>query len=280
MRSARDSDQPHEPSEIAEAFHAADVRLDPPPGRYEDLRYRAAARRRRRVIAVTAAVVLSAGGTTVVAAMARSGGGEQPPVAAEPPAEERPTAPSDGPAVLPTDDTDRDGAGEPDPEPGGGESERESPPASDPADGTTGSAGTVCAADALELSVEDPNAGAGSVMYTLVFTNTGDTTCSMTGYPGVSLLTAEGGEQIGAPAVRGPEGGAAERVELAPGETARAGLRLARAENYPAPECGPAPAAGLLVYPPDETEALFLPQEGVTGCTDENVELLSVTVVS
>ncbi|WP_369267708.1 DUF4232 domain-containing protein, partial [Streptomyces harbinensis] len=79
---------------------------------------------------------------------------------------------------------------------------------------------------------------------------------------------------------RGPEGGAAERVELAPGETARAGLRLARAENYPAPECGPAPAAGLLVYPPDETEALFLPQEGVTGCTDENVELLSVTVVS
>ncbi|WP_432742537.1 DUF4232 domain-containing protein [Streptomyces sp. JH002] len=65
----------------------------------------------------------------------------------------------------------------------------------------------------LRLSVEDPNAGAGSVMYTPAFTNTGDSACTLTGFPGVSLLTAEGGEQMGAPALRGPEGGEPERVE-------------------------------------------------------------------
>ncbi|MGW3292361.1 DUF4232 domain-containing protein [Streptomyces xiamenensis] len=275
MRSARDSEQPHEPSEIAEAFTTAELRLDPPPGAYEELRHRAAARRRRRLVAVTAAVVLSAGGTTVVAAMARSDGEQgQAPVAAEPPPrDEQRAEPSPEPSSEPSDEPAAPPTGQAEPDAG------DTPPVEE--GNETAGAGTpaVCATEALALSVENPNAGAGSLMYTLAFTNTGDTACTLTGFPGVSLLTAEGGEQIGAPAVRGPEGGEALRVELAPGGTARADLRLARAENYPEQECSPAPAAGLLVYPPDETDALFLSREGVTGCTDESVGLLSVTVV-
>jgi hypothetical protein len=106
-----------------------------------------------------------------------------------------------------------------------------------------------------------------------VFSNTGQTTCSLRGFPGVSLVDASG-EQVGSAASRTGTGGPA--VVLVPGGGAVADLRMARGENYPAERCAPVDTEGLRVYPPDETRALFLPRDGFTGCRSLQVSLLSV----
>jgi hypothetical protein len=110
----------------------------------------------------------------------------------------------------------------------------------------------------------------------LVFTNTGAQACTLRGFPGVSLVGADG-EQLGAAAVRTGSPGAS--VLLAPGRSARAEVRVTRAQNYPPERCRPADATGLRVYPPDRTQALFVPLQGFSGCTDPGVQLLSVKSV-
>ncbi|MFR9726006.1 DUF4232 domain-containing protein [Streptomyces sp. MS19] len=273
-----------EPSGLDGLFAAPVTPLPPPAGAFATVRRRAAARRRRRVVAAGAATAVCVAGATAVVALTRPGG--PPPVSAPPvsrssvPADEDPSergSPSRAEAPSGTGEPSVEASGtgpassDPAPEPSGGGAGRET--AASP--GASG----VCGSDQLDLAVAATEGAAGSVYLTLRFTNTGDAACTMTGFPGVSLVAGDGGEQIGAPAERAATDGAPVPVELAPDGSAVTDLRVTQAANHPAEDCDPTPARGLRVYPPDERSALYLPDDALTGCADEGVSLLSVAPV-
>jgi hypothetical protein len=96
------------------------------------------------------------------------------------------------------------------------------------------------------------------------FTNTGASTCSLFGYPGVSLVKGPPYTQIGLAAKRStttPK----KVVTLAPGATANALLQIVDALNYPSATCGPTKATALKIYPPNQTEPVYLPNTS-SGC--------------
>jgi hypothetical protein len=96
------------------------------------------------------------------------------------------------------------------------------------------------------------------------FTNTGASTCSLFGYPGVSLVTGRRTRRSACAAKRStatPK----TLVTLAPGATANALLQIVDALNYPSASCGPTKATALKIYPPNQTEPVYLPNTS-TGC--------------
>ena len=120
-----------------------------------------------------------------------------------------------------------------------------------------------CTTAELTGSLGPGEGAAGSVYRTLLLTNTGGRACELTGFPGVSYVTGDGGQQVGpAAAMSGERGGP---VRLAAGAAAGAELKLVNVANYDAAVCRPTPVRGLRVYPPGDTVALFVPADG-TGC--------------
>jgi hypothetical protein len=101
------------------------------------------------------------------------------------------------------------------------------------------------------------NGTAGSIYYTLEFTNLSGHACTLHGYPGVSALGL-GGQQLGS-AASFDHTHAASLVTLARGATATATLRIVEAGNFPASVCHQVSAAALRVYPPDQTRAAQVP---------------------
>jgi len=138
-----------------------------------------------------------------------------------------------------------------------------------------------CQTASLRLSVDTSLAdgAAGSTYYPIDFTNTSATTCALTGYPGVSFVTAANGtgRQIGAAAQRNPQFGTTV-VRLAPGSAAHAWLQVAQAGNYPASSCSPTTAHGLRVYPPNETQAGYIPQD-FPACATTTAQVLTIMPV-
>ncbi len=123
-----------------------------------------------------------------------------------------------------------------------------------------------CAATELAVSLGPGDGAAGSVYRPLIFTNTGQRTCELTGFPGVSYVTGDDGHQVGpAAAMSGPRGGA---VPMDPGRTSAAELQLVQGRNFDEAGCRPTPVRGLRVYPPGETVARFVPMAG-TGCAGD-----------
>jgi hypothetical protein len=101
-----------------------------------------------------------------------------------------------------------------------------------------------------------------------VFRNTGTSSCSLNGYPGVAGLDATGAQQDQAERtlagyLGGIRSGRASRVTLAPGATASATIEASAAGT--GPECPAYPR--VLVTPPNETHAVRLdwPNDGCTG---------------
>ncbi|ONK11309.1 DUF4232 domain-containing protein [Streptomyces sp. MP131-18] len=295
------TDGPDEPSELTDAFRTQEVRLAPPPGAFAAVRRRAAARRRRRVLAVGTGVAVCLAGATVVVAMARPG--DDGPVTAgpsaqdpAPPGPERssaaPEAEEDDRPERPTEE-DRDTGTSPEPDDPGGSGPTDGAGDGGQQDGSGGTGETEggdgpgaagvgppdCDARQLGVSLGRPGGAAGSVTYVLTFINNGTEPCAVLGFPGVALVSGEGGEPIGSPAAQGRERGPAAAVELAPGGTAQADLRIARAENYPEADCSPTPAPGLRVQAPEAAGGQYLPLDGITGCTDPDTGLLSVTAL-
>lgn len=135
-----------------------------------------------------------------------------------------------------------------------------------------------CATAVLSMSVDDgqADATAGSTYYPVDFTNASAAECVMTGYPGVSFVTAanEGGHQIGAAAQRNPQY-AATVIRLAPHGNAHAWLQVGAAGNYPAASCHPVTAHGLRIYPPNQTEAGYVAQD-FPACTLASASLLTI----
>jgi hypothetical protein len=136
-----------------------------------------------------------------------------------------------------------------------------------------------CTTNRLSVTIDPSQAGgaAGSTYYPVDFTNTAGSTCAISGYPGVSFVTAVNatGKQIGAAAQRNPQFGAVV-VRLAPGGHAHAWLQVAQAGNYP--QCHQETARGLRVYPPDETRAGYVLRE-FAACADTTAPLLTVMPV-
>jgi hypothetical protein len=129
----------------------------------------------------------------------------------------------------------------------------------------------------LHITLGDGGAGAGTDFTVLDFANSGTSTCTLFGFPGVSL-TNSSGTQIGAAATRNPSK-AATVITLAPGAKANATLGVANAENYPAAACKPTAAAQLKIYPPNQTQPVELPFTA-TGCAVSSTHQLSVTAVT
>ena len=129
---------------------------------------------------------------------------------------------------------------------------------------SSSAAGPACATSALRIKLGASDGYAGGVYQTIDFTNTSGSTCTLFGYPGVSLVTGPPYQQLGVPAKRTTTT-RAKVVALAPGATANAVLQIVDALNFPSPSCQPAKAAALKVYPPNQFTAVYLPDTSY-GC--------------
>ncbi len=130
-----------------------------------------------------------------------------------------------------------------------------------------------CLTGQLDASLGAGDGAAGSTYYQLVLTNTGAQPCRTGGFGGVSFVGGGNGTQIGAAAVRVQKRRARSFV-LQPGDRATATLQESEAGNYDASTCHPTPADGVRVYPPNNTESLFVKQDGAVGCKNPKARLL------
>ncbi len=91
----------------------------------------------------------------------------------------------------------------------------------------------------------------------LIFTNVSARACTLTGYPGVSSVTAAHGRQVGTAADR-ETGFKVRTIRLAAhGGKASAVLTLVSVDVFPAKQCRPRTVAGFRVFAPDQTAAFF-----------------------
>jgi hypothetical protein len=119
-----------------------------------------------------------------------------------------------------------------------------------------------CTTSNLRLSFSH-GVGAGGTSYSYYhLTNVGKLTCSMVGYPGVSILDAQG-RIVQKPAVRSSHPGTTTPVPIAlvtlhPGRFAT--FVLASTDNIPNPDCPTAYAGQTVqVYPPNQTAPILKP---------------------
>ncbi len=101
------------------------------------------------------------------------------------------------------------------------------------------------------------NGAAGSSFYNLEFTNLSAKSCLLAGYPGVSAVNL-GGHQDGSSAARNAVI-VPKAVTLAHGQSAVAILQITNTANYPSSSCHSGLAAGLRVYPPNQSIAKVVP---------------------
>ena len=101
------------------------------------------------------------------------------------------------------------------------------------------------------------NGTAGSTYYTLEFTNFSGHACNLNGYPYVDAISITGA-LIGGPAsfnkVHTPA-----MVTIANGATAVSVLKVVDTGVFPVASCRPVRAAGLRVYPPNQTRSKNVP---------------------
>lgn len=100
------------------------------------------------------------------------------------------------------------------------------------------------------------DAAAGSTYFKLEFTNQSGRACTLRGYPGVSGVDLRG-HSLGSAGSRNPS--AIHVVNVASGGTATAVLRITVAGNFPESACHRVAAAGLRVYPPNQTASKIVP---------------------
>ncbi len=120
-----------------------------------------------------------------------------------------------------------------------------------------------CATSQLSVTLGPEGAAAGSQYRPIVFTNTSQAQCTVTGVPGVSLVDAAQ-QQVGEPA-RTDRTAPADPVVLAPGAKGAALFRIENAGNVPG--CKIAATTSVRVYPPGNTDPVFVPL-ATHVCTD------------
>lgn len=120
-----------------------------------------------------------------------------------------------------------------------------------------------CRAEDLGMSLGRADAGAGQIYYRLSFENRSQASCTLRGFPGVSLIRRDG-SVIGVPAER--EGGMRDRTVIGPGRAAGVTLHTLN-EGIEDSGCWDRPDY-LRVYPPGSTEALTLRTPQLRICGD------------
>ena len=133
-----------------------------------------------------------------------------------------------------------------------------------------------CPTRSLQVKLGLSQGTAGSVYTVIDFTNISNVTCTLYGYPGVSLTTGKPVAQIGKAAVENPLT-PRQLVTLQPQTTGNALLRIIDAGNYPASRCNPVTSHYLQIYPPNQTTPVYLVYK-TTACA-KGVTLLTVDVV-
>ena len=114
-----------------------------------------------------------------------------------------------------------------------------------------------CATSGLDVWLDTQGQGAaGTIYYKLKFTNLSGGTCTVFGYPGLSGVNLAG-TQLGSAATR--IGATPHTVTLANGATAFARIGIVEAGIFPSSQCGPVTAAGLRVFPPNQTQSKKVP---------------------
>lgn len=122
---------------------------------------------------------------------------------------------------------------------------------------------TTCNADELSLTTAPSDqAGAGTLALNLVMTNTGTRSCTLVGYPGVSLVN-DNGNQIGQPAAR-TTNSTENTITLATGNSVKATVYYSEEGNFDAGVCTDG-ATKLRVYPPNDTGYISVAQSEVTA---------------
>ena len=133
-----------------------------------------------------------------------------------------------------------------------------------------------CPTSSLQVKQGVSQGYAGGVYVVIDFTNTSGGTCTLYGYPGVSLVSGPPYTQIGLAAKRSTST-PKKLVTLTPGATAHALLQIVDALNYPPASCGPTKATALKIYPPNQTVPVHLPNTS-NGCA-KPVQIMYVGAV-
>ena len=142
---------------------------------------------------------------------------------------------------------------------GGGTTASATAPSTSLSPAVTGTPGpSACATSGLKVTLGVSQGYAGGVYETIVFTNTSGATCTLFGYPGVSLVSAPPYTQIGLAAKRAGTA-PVKLIVLTAGASANALLQVVDALNFGAATCSPTQAAFLRVYPPNQTVPVYLP---------------------
>lgn len=118
-----------------------------------------------------------------------------------------------------------------------------------------------CTADNLSLRLGRTDIGAGNIHIPLVFTNNGKKSCSLRGFPGVSLTLKEG-TPVGKPATR--SGAAGGTVRLNPGQSAHAVLHTVNDGVSDTP-CW-STAQLVRAYPPGSKDTVTTGTDGLRVC--------------
>ena len=110
-----------------------------------------------------------------------------------------------------------------------------------------------CASANLAVSLTSGSGTAGTYYYWLTLTNNGSQSCTMTGFPGVSLLD-KSGVMLGQAS---RTSATAQKLTVAAGKAAYSQLGFPDAGNYSSGTCSTG-ADSLRVYPPNETAPLSI----------------------
>jgi hypothetical protein len=143
---------------------------------------------------------------------------------------------------------------------------------------TRRSAAPACATGGLVVWMNtNGNGAAGTVYYVLRFTNLSGHTCTLRGFPGVSAVKLNG-HQLGSAAGR-DHTTPVKTISIANGHTAKATLGIVEAGNFPSSKCGQTTAAGLRVYPPNQTASKIVPSP-FAACSHTGPIFLTVRAVT
>jgi hypothetical protein len=148
--------------------------------------------------------------------------------------------------------------------------------------GTAAAAPPRCATSALDIWLDTQGDGAaGTIFYTLEFTNLSGHTCTLSGYPGVSAVNLAG-HQLGSAARRNPSQpvhtvtlASATPQNASANTTATVVLGIVEAGNFSPSACHEVTAAGLRVYPPGQTASRVIPFP-FSACTRSGPVYLNV----
>ncbi len=124
----------------------------------------------------------------------------------------------------------------------------------------------------------DTNASgaAGSLFYTLNFTNLSGQRCTLRGYPGISAVGLRG-RQLGKAANRN-NFHKVKTISIPNGGTASTMVQIYHAADFPPSRCRPAPAAGLKVFPPNQSASKTVPFP-FPACSNSGLSILTVMAV-